>query len=77
MNFELKEEHHLLQDLVVRFAREELLPLEPHVLARAAGTEGMMLTEGERTRLETVSREMGYAVSMPRPMLAASTCPSL
>ena len=36
MNFELAEEHRLLQDLVARFVRENLMPLENKVLERDA-----------------------------------------
>mgnify|MGYP000300715514 CR=1 FL=1 len=35
MDFELSEEHRMLQDLVQRFVQDELMPLEPEVLARA------------------------------------------
>ena len=38
MNFELDEEYRMLQDLVARFVREELIPLEPKILAREATT---------------------------------------
>ena len=34
MNFELDQEHQMLKELVARFVREELIPLEPALLAR-------------------------------------------
>jgi alkylation response protein AidB-like acyl-CoA dehydrogenase len=40
MDFTLLEEHRMLQDTVRRFARQELLPLEPLVLQR--DTQGIM-----------------------------------
>ena len=59
MDFELAEEYRMLRDLVQRFVRDELMPLEPGVLARDAEGQGSHLVEGERTRLDTVSKEMG------------------
>jgi alkylation response protein AidB-like acyl-CoA dehydrogenase len=59
MNFDLAEEHRLLADLVQRFVRDELLPLEAGVLARDAAGEGAALTPAERARLDAVSRDMG------------------
>src|ERR1700757_3437106 len=34
MDFELSEEHRMMKDLVARFVRDELMPLEARVLAR-------------------------------------------
>ncbi|HWS74855.1 MAG TPA: acyl-CoA dehydrogenase [Quisquiliibacterium sp.] len=59
MNFELPEEHRMLQDLVARFVREELIPLEPVVLAREAAGQGLGLTPEEERRLDAKSRELG------------------
>ena len=59
MNFELAEEYRMLRDLVQRFVRDELMPLEAGVLARDAEGQGSHLVEGERTRLDRVSKEMG------------------
>lgn len=59
MEFELIEEHRMLRDLVQRFVREHLLPLEAAVLARDAAGEGAALTAAERSRLDDVSRAMG------------------
>ena len=59
MNFELEEDHRMLRDLVQRFVREELMPLEGAVLARDAAGEGAHLSAEERTRLDAVSKEMG------------------
>ena len=36
MDFELSEEHRMLKDLVARFVKDELLPLEAGVLEREA-----------------------------------------
>tara|TARA_R110000824_G_scaffold315080_1_gene502159 strand:+ start:1 stop:1164 length:1164 start_codon:yes stop_codon:yes gene_type:complete len=59
MDFELAEEYRMLRDLVQRFVRDELMPLEASVLARDAEGQGSHLVEGERTRLDKVSKEMG------------------
>lgn len=59
MDFELIEEHRMLRDLVQRFVREELLPLEAGVLERDAAGQGAGLTAAERERLDKVSQEMG------------------
>lgn len=59
MHFALDEEHKLLQDLVARFVRENLLPLEQKVLERDAGGHGAYLSLEERERIDSVSREMG------------------
>jgi acyl-CoA dehydrogenase len=59
MDFELAEEHRLLQDLVGRFVRENLIPLEQKVLERDAIGQGAYLSHEERDRIDAVSREMG------------------
>ena len=59
MDFELAEEHRLLQHLVARFVRENLIPLEQKVLERDAIGQGAYLSHEERDRIDAVSREMG------------------
>ncbi|MEQ1781879.1 MAG: acyl-CoA dehydrogenase family protein [Hyphomonadaceae bacterium] len=59
MNFALEEEHKLLQDLVARFVRENLMPLEQKVLERDANGQGAYLSHEEHDRIDAVSREMG------------------
>ena len=59
MHFALDEEHKLLQDLVARFVRENLIPLEQKVLERDAHGQGAYLSLEERDRIDAVSREMG------------------
>ena len=58
MNLELEDEHRMLKDLVGRFVRDELMPLEAAVLAREAesgrwcccprSTRGWTALEGAR-----------------------------
>lgn len=59
MDFELCEEHRLLQDLVARFVRENLIPLENRVLERDAAGQGAYLSPEERARIDAVSQEIG------------------
>jgi len=59
MNFELSEEHRMLKDLVERFVRDELMPLEPQVMAREAAGQGVFLTPEERDRVDGVAQKLG------------------
>ncbi len=59
MDFEIAEEHRMLKDLVANFVRDELLPLEPGVLAREADGKGLGVGPAEHKRLDEVSRALG------------------
>ena len=59
MDFALSDEHRMLKDLVARFVREELMPLEAAVLEREASGKGVMLTPEERAPIDKKSRELG------------------
>ena len=59
MRFELDEEHRMLADLVQRFVRDELMPLEGAVLEREANGQGAYLTPEERQRLDKISKDLG------------------
>ncbi|QRY31855.1 acyl-CoA dehydrogenase [Variovorax sp. PDNC026] len=59
MNFELDDEHRMLKELVARFVREELMPLEPAVLAREAESGRLALLPEEHARLDELSRALG------------------
>lgn len=59
MDFELSEDHRMLQDLVARFVREMLMPLEQKVLERDANGQGAYLSHEERDRIDARSRDMG------------------
>jgi acyl-CoA dehydrogenase len=59
VNFELDDEHRMLRDLVQKFVRQELLPLETAVLEREALTGNGDLTAEERWALDKVSKELG------------------
>jgi acyl-CoA dehydrogenase len=59
MDFELSEEHRMLKELVARFVRDELVPLEPAVLAREARGEEVKLTREERAPIDKKSQALG------------------
>ena len=59
MDFQLAEEHQMLKDLVAKFVRDQLIPLEPAVLARDAAGESISLTAEERAPIDKVSKELG------------------
>lgn len=59
MDFDLAEDHRMLKDLVARFVRDELMPLEPKVLARDAAGEGARITAEEKARIDKVTKELG------------------
>ncbi len=59
MEFELAEDHRLLKDLVARFVRDELMPLESAVLEREANGGGLVLTEAERAPIDARAKELG------------------
>jgi acyl-CoA dehydrogenase len=59
MNFELSEEHRMIKELVRNFVRDELIPLEPVVLAREAEGGPAALTADEQAKIDAVSRELG------------------
>jgi alkylation response protein AidB-like acyl-CoA dehydrogenase len=69
MDFNVDEEHRMLQDLVARFVRDYLLPLETAALAREASTGELTILEADRIRLDAVSRELGlWGLDAPEEM---------
>lgn len=69
MNFELDEEHRMLKDLVARFTRESLIPLEPTVLRREAAGGQMMLESHEHSALDAQSKALGlWGLDAPAEM---------
>ena len=59
MMFELAEEHRMLRDLVAKFVDQELIPLEPALLAREIKGERMGLNAAEEERLHAKCKELG------------------
>ncbi len=59
MHFELSHEHAMLKDLVGKFVRDQLMPLEASVLARESAGQGSYLNPDETAGVDAVSRELG------------------
>ena len=59
MDFDLADEHRMLKELVERFVRDELIPLEAGVLAREAAGADPALPAADRARLDARSKELG------------------
>ena len=59
MDFRLSEEHRMIQELVGKFVRDELMPLENIVLAREASGDGYRLTADEAEPIDARSKELG------------------
>jgi len=59
MDFRLADEHRLLKDLVARFVRERLMPLEPVLLAREAASGRLVLADDEQSALDAEARTLG------------------
>jgi acyl-CoA dehydrogenase len=59
MDFELAEDHRMLKDLVARFVKDELMPLEAGVLTREADGKGLGFGPDEHERLNEISRNLG------------------
>ncbi len=59
MEFQLSEEDRMLKDLVHRFVRDELIPLESAVLEREARGAGYVLSPEEHKRIDDISRRLG------------------
>jgi acyl-CoA dehydrogenase len=59
MDFELADEHRMLKELVARFVKDELMPLEPAALAGEAEGRGLGLEPGQQARLDKVAGELG------------------
>jgi acyl-CoA dehydrogenase len=59
LDFEIAEEHRMLKDLVAHFVADELMPLEPAVLAREDAGDGLGIGEAERERIDAVSKKLG------------------
>lgn len=69
MNFELDEDHRVLKDLVARFVRESLIPLEPAVLRREAAGGELALEPEEHRVLDEKSRALGlWGLDAPTEM---------
>lgn len=66
MNFELPEDFRAIQDLIQKFVKDELIPLEPRVLEREAEGQHEHLTKEESDHLASVANQLGlYGLDAP------------
>ena len=66
MDLDLPEEHRMLAELVEKFVANELMPLEPRVLERAARGEPAALTPEEQAPLLAKCRQLGlFGLDVP------------
>ena len=73
MEFELSEEHRMLKDLVAKFVDNELIPLEPNVLARDARGEPAALSDEELEPLYAKCKELGlWGLDVPEEVGGAN-----
>ena len=69
MNFELTDEQRMLKDLVARFVRDHLYPLEKEVLAREVATGQLLVTDAEHQQLDATSRQLGlWGLDAPKEL---------
>jgi alkylation response protein AidB-like acyl-CoA dehydrogenase len=69
MNFQLDDTHQALKELVNQFVREEMLPLEPKVLAREAAGQGFVLSAEEHAHLAERTQALGlWGLDAPEEM---------
>ncbi len=61
MDFSLTDEQQMLRDLVAKFVRDNLIPLEPTVLAREAQGGPMSIVAEERAVLVAKAQELGLS----------------
>jgi acyl-CoA dehydrogenase len=59
MAVEIPDEHRMLQELVARFVEEELMPLEPTIIARELAGAQHKLNDAEERRLLEKCKELG------------------
>jgi len=76
VDFQLSDEQRMLQDLVARFVKEDLMPLEPAVLAREANGEKSGLTAEEIEPLYAKCKELGlWGLDVPEEFGGADLDP--
>ncbi len=59
MDFPLNEEHRMIVDVVRRFVKEDLMPLEKSVLEREATGQGLTYEKADEQRLREKARALG------------------
>ena len=68
--FKVTEEHQMLRDLVKKFVRNELMPLEKNILERFAAGQPAALSDEENKKLFKQCKDLGlWALDVPMPPL--------
>ena len=69
----LNEEHEMLRDLVKKFVRNELLPLEKNILERFASGQPAALNDDENRKLFKQCKDLGlWALDVPEEVGGAN-----
>ena len=64
--YKVSEEHEMLRDLVKKFVRNELMPLEKNILDRFASGQPAALSDEENQKLFKQCKELGlWALDVP------------
>ena len=64
--YQVNEEHQMLRDLVKKFVRNELMPLEKNVLERFATGQQASLSDDENAKLFKQCKDLGlWALDVP------------
>src|SRR5260370_10135981 len=64
--YKVSEEHEMLRDLVKKFVRNELMPLEKNILDRFASGQPAALSDEENLKLFKQCKELGlWALDVP------------
>ena len=64
--YKVSEEHTMLRDLVKKFVRNELMPLEKNILDRFAAGQPAALSDEENAKLFKQCKELGlWALDVP------------
>ena len=64
--YQVNEEHQMLRDLVKKFVRNELMPLEKNVLERFASGQQASLSDEENAKLFKQCKDLGlWALDVP------------
>ena len=71
--YQVNEEHQMLRDLVKKFVRNELMPLEKNVLDRFASGQQASLSDDENARLFKQCKDLGlWALDEPEEIGGAN-----
>jgi acyl-CoA dehydrogenase len=71
--YKVSEEHQMLRDLVKKFVRNELMPLEKNILERFAAGQPAALNDDENARLFKQCKELGlWALDVPEEVGGAN-----